>query len=397
MEKKKSMQQITHLKGGDAVPDLKFLESLLQAMTEGLYVIGADGKCKYCNPAAVNLLGYQASEFLEVSIHQLIHHSHPDGSLYHIEDCPLYRALKDGRVHSSSMDVFWRKDGSSFPVSYTSVPLSENGQVTGALVTFRDLTVEHQLKEALDDETAKSLQMGKLAALGEMAGGIAHEINTPLGVISLLSEQIQDEIQSQSLDRSIVGGHLETIIHTTHRIHKIIQSLRTISRDAAEERPSLVKVQQIAENTLTLCQERFSEEGIAVRVEIEPIDLEILCNQIQISQILLNLIGNARDAVATTKEKWIRVEAKQIGLEKVKFSIIDSGNGVPNNLEKKIFQPFFTTKEIGKGMGLGLSVSHSLVKNHGGILYLDRNCQHTCFSFELSLKKPEASFLAKSS
>jgi len=128
---------------------------ILQAAGEGIYGVNAEGVTTFVNPAAERMLGYSASELVGESMHTLLHHTHPDGSHYPVTDCPIYAAFKDGAVHQVEGEVFWRKDGTAFPVEYTSTPIREQGRLVGAVVVFRDISdrkeAEERLRQALEE------------------------------------------------------------------------------------------------------------------------------------------------------------------------------------------------------------------------------------------------------
>ncbi|WP_205959921.1 sigma 54-interacting transcriptional regulator [Flammeovirga aprica] len=125
-------------------------ESILQSAGEGIYGLDTQGRTTFANEAAVKLVGYSLEEMINVSQHDLIHHTKPDGSHYHKHDCNIYASFKDGKVHHSDDEVFWRKDGSSFPVEYVSTPLFDNNnELIGAVVTFKDITHRKETEKAL--------------------------------------------------------------------------------------------------------------------------------------------------------------------------------------------------------------------------------------------------------
>jgi hypothetical protein len=144
-----------------------------------------------------------------------------------------------------------------------------------------------------------------------------------------------------------------------------------------------VSVRGLLESTLCLCQEKFKHRGIEVTMDIEPPNLVMHCQQVQFSQVLLNLFSNACDAIEKLPEKWLRISVRQTPEGITRFEITNSGKGVPQAVQEKMFNPFFTTKEIGKGTGLGLSISQGIIKAHGGKLYLNSACPNTRLVIDL--------------
>jgi C4-dicarboxylate-specific signal transduction histidine kinase len=244
-----------------------------------------------------------------------------------------------------------------------------------------------------DVDRAKHLQVNlaagaKMVALGEMASGMAHEVNTPLGIIHGKASQILRRVRSGNFTREALAEQVEKIITTSQAIADIIQSLRTFSRDASRDQFSRVEVAQIIEGTITLCRERFKNDSVDLRVGKLSSSF-IDCRPSQISQVLLNLLGNAFDAISDLPEKWVEVATFEHE-NRIVIYVTDSGSGITPEVLSKIMQPFFTTKEPGKGTGLGLSISRGLVEGHGGALWVDSTCANTRFVIELPM--PQTKF-----
>ena len=249
-------------------------------------------------------------------------------------------------------------------------------------VILEDVAKKSARLEADFEYKSKLTQASKLASIGEMAGGVAHEINSPLAIIQITAEQIEGLLAGENLDRGLINDRLDTIIKTVGRISRIIQGLRTFSRNGSDLPRQVVKLSQIIEDTLGLCQERFRVDGISVSVENDGSDDSVLCNPVEISQVLLNLLSNARDAVLETEKKWVKIHCRSRE-NQIEIAVIDSGSGVSKENQEKIFQPFFTTKALGRGTGLGLSISFGIIESHGGKLTLDSNAANTTFVITL--------------
>jgi C4-dicarboxylate-specific signal transduction histidine kinase len=245
-----------------------------------------------------------------------------------------------------------------------------------------------QLLSEIQLAHAKAAQGAKMAALGEMAGGIAHEINNPLTVINLHNQIIANLADQNKLTREAVYPSIEKIRKTVERVAKIITGLKSFARQDENEPFEKVLVRELVFETLDLCQTRFKNQGVSLEVEVISETLAIECRSVQISQVLLNLLNNSYDAVMNSPVKWVRVEVRESAKECM-ISIQDSGPGIPKNIRDKITQPFFTTKEFGKGMGLGLSISFGIVSAHRGTLELDSQSHNTCFVIILPKKQPE--------
>jgi C4-dicarboxylate-specific signal transduction histidine kinase len=253
---------------------------------------------------------------------------------------------------------------------------------------LEDISNQKSTEFIHEEQQVRMAHTAKMAALGEMAGGVAHEINTPLTVIGLRIEQMLDSLQSEKAENPelLARMHkgLSQVQSTVNRIANIVKGLRAFAREGRQDPLERVKVSSLLESTLDLCKERFASHGIPLSVNKNEayFGCEVECRQIEISQVILNLLNNAFDAVQSLPTKWVRVEVLNL-TESLEISITDSGPGIPKDLREKIMQPFFTTKDIGKGTGLGLSISKGIIDQHGGKLTIDDKCPHTKFTLSL--------------
>ncbi|KYG64195.1 PAS domain-containing sensor histidine kinase [Bdellovibrio bacteriovorus] len=245
-----------------------------------------------------------------------------------------------------------------------------------------DSTEEVLTEQQIAEAKAKLISATKMAALGEMSGGIAHEINNPLTVIQARAFQLQQMVENNKLEPEKIKQSAESISRTADKIARIIKSLRSFAREGSHDPFEIVPVKKIVEETLEFCRTRFYNHGVEVEVpDIDP-ELEVECRIIQIEQVLLNLLNNSFDAISQLDEKWIRMDVKETE-DAVEFYIIDSGKGIPEEIAEQIMLPFFTTKDVGKGTGLGLSISAGIIKNHQGHLSLNKDAMNTTFVFIL--------------
>lgn len=263
-----------------------------------------------------------------------------------------------------------------FKDSY-EIPNSE----LGLLMKSRDDMISN-----LQSYHENSFNLSKLSSLGEMAGGIAHEINNPLAIISGNTMVIRKMIEKDMINIEKVNHAISNVDKTVRRISEIISGLRNISRDASEEEKSKFKLVEILNDIIPIFLEKFKSQGVEIRLNygegIEELEVDVM--RIQLSQVIINLISNAYYEVLTREEKWIEISIHTLG-ENLLIKTIDSGSGIPIEIQNKVFEPFFTTKVIGEGTGLGLSVSSSIIRRHKGSLYIDNDHPHTCFVISLPL------------
>jgi signal transduction histidine kinase len=255
--------------------------------------------------------------------------------------------------------------------------------VIASLITFLvvltavSLHYHFQDLRELDRQRAIAFQSTKMSALGEMAAGIAHEINNPLAIISGRASQIMMMLEAGDLNIGDMKQKTDRIIQTTMRVARIIKGLRSFARNSGQDPMVDTKVATIFDNTLELSRERFKAAGIDLKVLPIP-DCSIACREAQISQVLINLLNNSFDAISEQKEPWVELETKDLG-SAVQISVTDSGGGIEPDIAEKLMQPFFTTKPLDKGTGLGLSISKGIIEEHGGSFVLDSFCKNTRF------------------
>lgn len=261
--------------------------------------------------------------------------------------------------------------------------------------SYRELTLfNKELEEKVESKTQLILDQrlkleysAKMTILGEMAGGIAHEINNPITIISGINRIMRKSFEKGVSDPAVYHKCFDDIDSTVIRISKIITGLRIVSRDGSNEDFQTEVIADIFNDVLALCREKFKNGGITLEANLEEeiFKTTITCSRVQLSQVFLNLLGNSYDAIEGSQDKWIKIQCyKEDGLLVIKFT--DSGNGIPAHIQEKIFQPFYTTKAIGKGTGLGLSISNSIIKVHSGKFAIDNTSINTCFIISLPIK-----------
>jgi two-component system sensor histidine kinase DctS len=287
-------------------------------------------------------------------------------------------ALIEGKQKSASEWTIISRTGKRYSTVLSISPIQmSTAEHSGYLLVFEDITVIKEREQLLKEQEAKILTSARLASLGEMAAGIAHEINNPLAIINGHVGVLRRQIGTPTPANDEILRKLSAIESTVQRIAKIIRGLRSYARESDLSSTETFTVESVVDDTLSFCIEKFKNNGVTLTAKLEP-GLHIHGRPTQVSQVLLNLLNNAYDAVSQshTKEVWVEAKRKDNGVE---LSVSDSGPGVPIHLRAKVMEPFFTTKEVGKGVGLGLSISSGIVQAHNGRFYLDDKSLKTRF------------------
>lgn len=226
-----------------------------------------------------------------------------------------------------------------------------------------------------------SAETAKLAAMGSMAGGIAHEINNPLAIVKISVDHLAEYFRQPVIDLPAAVKSVRKVRAMVERIGKILQGMEALTRQPgplARERISL-------RDLLHGMEDMFATKAdIPVIIEPFPKDLTLTCRATLLQQVVINLVNNAIDAVHTLPEKWVRISVQTSG-QHLEIRVTDSGHGIPKEIRDKLFEPFFTTKDVGRGTGLGLSISKRIIEEHGGTLQIASDCPNTCFIARLPL------------
>ena len=250
---------------------------------------------------------------------------------------------------------------------------------------YQVLYEEHlKAQKALDDERARAIHASKMAALGEMAGGIAHEIDSPLFVIKTLSYKLKSKAEDPEFLNSKGMDYANTIYDTCSKIGTIVRSLNSFARSTQDDPAEPVELKSLIDDTLVICKQRYYLKAIAFDVQCEKDFPKVLCRPVEIGQILINLLNNSYDAVATTKNPQVSLKV-ECNNRLARISVKDNGHGIPDANKDKIFLNYFTTKIAGKGTGLGLSISRRIADSNKGKLYFESQPGNTVFTLELPL------------
>ena len=464
------------------------LHLILDAAGEGIYGVDLEGRVTFVNPAAANMVGWDQEDLLGKQQHSLLHHTRSDGTPYAVDECPIYATFSDGMPRQVTDEVFWRKDGTSFPVEYISTPIRESGALVGAVVVYKDTTERKLAEEQLlklsqtiiqspislvitdlagriefvnpkftemsgyeaaeiigqhpsrlraetTAEVYKSLwstitsghvwtgdlhnrhkngdlhwvrttiapirnsagvvshymafmesmterknleeqlrQAQKMEAIGQLAGGVAHDFNNILTVIMGFGQLLQHSLKADDPKRD----HMEQILDAASRAAHLTRSLLAFSRKQVMLLQP-VELNELARKHTTFLV-RIIGEDVTLQTDFGEVPLPVLADSGQIEQVLMNLATNARDAMPNGGKLCIRTESVLLDKEfyrqhgygvpgrYARVTITDNGAGMDAETREKVFEPFFTTKEPGRGTGLGLSIVYGIVKQHGGYI-----------------------------
>lgn len=238
---------------------------------------------------------------------------------------------------------------------------------------------EEELSRRTKEQTEKLFSHSKYTELGMMSAGIAHEINNPLAVIQARTSQLLRIYREPDRQKDL-GDGLQQILYTSERINRTIQGIREFIHHGDNLSDGELQVKEILDDVLAFCGQRMKNHGVNLRFyNLE--NKTVIGNKIQLEQILLNLLNNAFDAIEFLPDKWIEISLQEDD-DKVEIFVKDSGEGIPKDIAEHVMEPFFSTKDIGKGTGLGLALARGIAQKHGGDLrYVEGN--HTTFLLEL--------------
>lgn len=365
-------------------------ELILNSVADGIYGVDLQGNSTFVNRAMERITGWSAEELIRRNQHEILHHTHPDGSPHPAHECPVFATYRDSIPRFVDDDVFWKRDGSSFPVEYTSTPLKgEQGTTVGSVVVFRDISARKRAEEAARQHQMDLAHVGRLSTMGEMASGIAHEINQPLTAIATNAHACIRLLESPDISHERVADVIERIAAQAERAGEIIRHLRQFVRKEQPERKEL-NINQLINEVVVLLKPELNKAGVRLRLELDEGLPMVHAQHIQIDQVILNLARNAIEAMqeVDASARVLTVQTASGGRNAVIVSVSDTGPGITEAVRGKLFDPFVTTKST--GMGLGLSISRGIIDAHKGTLYADsRPDRGALFRFTLPLDREE--------
>lgn len=345
----------------------KKLRDITSALGEGVYVINEQGELIFMNPEAERLLGWTEAELLGANMHATIHFRKPDNTELSYKDCPALMVFSSGETHHAEDDIFVRKDGTTLPVSYISSPIREDGKVVASVTAFRDNTIRNEMEKII-------LRARNIESIGVLAGGIAHDFNNLLtGIMSCIS------LAKETLEPEHEAYEILTMAHKASLQAKdLTYQLLTFSRSGSTIRQA-ASIADVLKDSVGFV---MSGTNIKCEFHIEENLWPAEIDKAQINQVIHGLALNAREAMMEGGVITIRAENYRVtGTDKlpisdgnyVKISVSDQGSGITEENMLKIFDPYFTTKQLGtqKGTGLGLALCYTIIRNHDGYISAD--------------------------
>lgn len=353
---------------------------VLQSAGEGIYGTDPMGRVTFANAAAARLLGWEQDDLLGQMSHEAFHHSHGDNSAYPRSECPIYRTGKDGELRRVENDLFWRKDGTSFPVQYVASPRREEDNIVGTVVVFEDITDRKRAEEELQRSNAE---------LKQFSYAVSHDLQEPLrGVINFLT--LLERRHKTKLEED-AREYIRFAVDGAKRMSDMIRDLLEFSRiQTKTTEPEPVNMGEIVRAALDNLSAAIVEAGATVAVaDALP---TVLGNRTQLTRVFQNLIGNAIKYRDPARAPRVTVDVAARG-ENWVFSIADNGIGIePRYFDRifGVFQQLHGREEYG-GTGIGLAVVKRIVEQHGGRIWVESEAgKGSNFHFSLPLPSDNA-------
>jgi PAS domain S-box-containing protein len=346
---------------------------LLDSTAEAIFGIDRDGNFSFCNPATLRLLGYESGDaLLGKQAHEMMHHSHADGTPYLLAECPIVPCRQGQEIHADS-EVFWRSDGTCFPAEFWAYPIRKDGEVVGAVITFLDITERKRAEAALLD--AKEAAEAGSRAKSEFLANMSHEIRTPMnGIIGMTELALDTPLTAEQRDYlNLVKSSADSLLHVINDI----LDFSKIEAGKLELEKTEFEIRDLFRDTLRALVQRAEEKPLEMCARVSPkVPKVLIGDPTRLRQIIVNLVGNA---IKFTKKGSIIVDAEleaSAGEEvRLHISVSDTGMGIPLEKQNIIFESFAqvdgsTTRHFGE-TGLGLTISRQLVELMGGHIWVE--------------------------
>ena len=342
--------------------------SILDTVPDAMIVIDKHGIMQFYSTAAERQFGYTEPEAIGQNISLLM--PEPDRSRH---DAYMARYLATGErriIGIGRIVTGMRKDGTTFPMHLTIGEMQSSGQpyFTGFV---RDLTEHQQTQARLQELQSELVHVSRLSAMGEMASALAHELNQPLSAISNYMKGSR-RLFADSTDPNTpkIEAALDRAAEQAIRAGQIIRRLRNfVAREESEKR--VESLSKLIEEAGALGLTGAREQGVILRFNLDPTCDLVLADRVQIQQVLVNLFRNALEAMSSSARRELIASNARAADDMIEVAISDTGHGFGGEVHPNLFQPFFTTKE--NGMGVGLSISRTIIETHGGRMWAETN------------------------
>lgn len=361
---------VTHLKLAerDLASREAHLKSILETVPDAMIVINEHGIVQSFSVAAERLFGYRPDEIVGQNVSVLMPSPYRESHDGYIE-----RYLRTGErriIGIGRVVVGERRDGSTFPMEL-AVGEMRSGDKRYFTGFVRDLTERQKTEARLQELQTELVHISRLTAMGEMASALAHELNQPLSAIANYLKGAKRILEGRTDDDSrTVAGAMDRAAEQSLRAGQIIRRLRDfVSRGESERR--VESLSKLIEEASALALVGAKEHDVRVRLQVDPAHDMILADKVQIQQVLLNLLRNAIDAVAERDQRELVLSTRLAECGMVEVSVADTGPGISPDIAAQLFQPFVTTKP--QGMGVGLSISRTIIEAHGGQIWTEPN------------------------
>ena len=353
-----------------------FLQNILQSFSELLFIINANGHIQMINKQSRDSIHKEQTEIQHQHIGQFLTPLQTGDNkfteIFNETNFPYERIVDLIQSQQfTEIPMMLQSTAENFPVLVTGHVMESIQNTSANIILSAKDGRQSRLLQELKDKHLQLVQASKLASMGELSSGIAHELNNPLFAISGLTEVMQLQLKNEHPDAyASVSKSLETMLIATEKMRSIINHIRIFARqEQMHFHPCFIN--DIIDSSLLLIRQQFIRQNILIELELSQKNPLVMCAPNRLEQVLINLLSNARDAIQSKREKNNTLQGKiEVRTECVKDSIIvkvrDNGIGIDVEGAKKLYDPFYSTKEVGKGTGLGLSISYGIIQEHNG-------------------------------
>jgi len=351
------------------------LETILNASPVGMVLVRGDQTVQRCNSAFERLVGWSADEVVgqRIPLMRAIEERFP----------PVAAGLRNGHGFSGMEIRMTRKDGSEFDATVACAPITDdNGSPAGLVANVEDITDRKRAEEGLRKAQAELAHVARLTTLGEMAASIAHEINQPLSAILANAAALVNWLARPAPDLDTVHGALADIVADAHRAGDVIQRIRQFATKSDPNR-CVLSINSVIEEVVALVRAEMQKHHVSLRLALSPDLPPTLGDRVQLQQVIINLMMNSVEAMnaVTDRPRELTIRSGMCD-DRVVVAVQDAGVGFDPAHGERLFDAFFTTKP--GGMGMGLSISRSIIEGHGGRLWATREFDHgSTFQFAL--------------